>query len=54
MKYFTFTTKYEPVASKMAELIEDKINKELLLGHEFISFSITSSCKAILVFKINE
>ena len=54
MKYFTFTTKYEPVASKMAELIEDKINEELLLGREFISFSITDSYKAILFFKSND
>ncbi len=54
MKYYTFTTKYEPVASKMAEIIEEKINEEVSLGNEFVNFSITNSCKAILVFKTKE
>ena len=38
----------------MAEIIEEKINEELLLEHELVNFSITNSCKAILVFKSNE
>ena len=49
--YKTVVVDYSPVANKMAKMVEEKINEMVKLGYEFITFSITNSCKAILVFK---
>ena len=49
--YKTVVVDYSPVANKMAMMVEEKINEMVKLGYEFITFSITNSCKAILVFK---
>ena len=49
--YKTVVVDYSPVANKMAMIVEEKINEMVKLGYEFITFSITNSCKAILVFR---
>ena len=49
--YKTVVVDYSPVANKMAKMVEEKINEMVKLGYEFITFSITNSCKAILVFR---
>ena len=52
--YKTVVVDYSPVANKMAKMVEEKINEMVKLGYEFITFSITNSCKAILVFRENQ
>ena len=52
MTYKTIVLDYEPVAKKMAEKIENEINTRSSHGWKFIDFSITNSCKAILVFNL--
>lgn len=45
---------YEPKTKKMAAAIEKKANEMLVNGYELVTFSITNSAKAILVFKSSE
>lgn len=52
-KYKTVVLPYSPVADKMAEAIESEANVQAKNGFEFVSFSITNSAKAILVFSIS-
>ena len=54
MMYKTLVTSYEPKAKKMAAEIEKTINEVSLKGWEFVTFSVTNSCKAILVFRVPE
>ncbi len=52
MKYKTVVSKYHPVAKKMANEVESIVNQYAQKGWKLVSFSITPSCKAILVFEI--
>lgn len=49
--YKTIVVDYEPIAKNMADTIEEVCNKQLIEKRELVTFSITSSDKAILVFK---
>ena len=49
--YKTVVIEYHPFANKMASKMEEKANEMLKLGYELVTFSITNSCKAILVFR---
>lgn len=49
--YKTVVVDYFPKAKTMAEKVEEKCNEMLEKGYEFVSFSITNSSKAILVFR---
>lgn len=50
--YKTVVIDYHPKAKIMAGKVEEKCNEMLEKGFEFVSFSITNSSKAILVFKV--
>lgn len=47
----TIVIDYESIAKNMADTIEEVCNKQLKEKWELVTFSITSSNKAILVFK---
>lgn len=47
----TVVMDYGPKAKKMAKQIEDAANEMEQKGYEFLTFSITGSAKAILVFR---
>ena len=52
MTYKTIVMNYEPKAKKMAENIEKKANEMARDGWELVTFSVTNSAKAILVFRV--
>ena len=52
MKYKTVVLKYNPRAEKMAEEEEKAANEYAEKGWKLISFSVTLSAKAILVFEV--
>lgn len=52
MTYKTIVTGYAPKARKMADEIEKVINEKAKDGWELVTFSVTNSCKAIIVFSI--
>ena len=52
MTYKTIVTDYAPKAKKMADEIEQVINEKAKDGWEPATFSVTNSCKAIIVFRI--
>ena len=54
MMYKTIVTSYEPKAKKMAAEVEKTINEASVKGWEFVTFSVTNSAKAILVFRAPE
>lgn len=54
MTYKTIVTDYAPKAKKMANEIEQVLNKKAKDGWELAAFSVTNSCKAILVFRVPE
>ena len=54
MIYKTIVTNYVPRAKKMADEIEQVINEKAKDGWELVTFSVTNSCKAILVFRVPE
>lgn len=54
MTYKTIVTSYVPRAKKMADEIELIINEKAKEGWELVTFSVTNSCKAILVFRVPE
>ena len=54
MTYKTIVTDYAPRAKKMATAIEQTANEKAQAGWELVTFSVTSSCKAILVFRVPE
>ena len=54
MIYKTIVTDYAPKARKMAAEIEQAINEKAKDGWELVTFSVTNSCKAILVFRVPE
>ena len=51
MTYKTIVTDYAPRAKKMAAAIEQTANEKAQAGWELVTFSVTNSCKAILVFR---
>lgn len=52
MTYRTIVTDYAPRAKKMAAAIEQTANAKAQEGWELVTFSVTNSCKAILVFRV--
>ena len=54
MVYKTMVLPYQPRAMKMAAAIEEKANEMAREGLELVTFSVTLSAKAILVFRRNE
>lgn len=54
MTYKTIVVDYEPKAAKMAAAIENTANECAKDGWELITFSVTGSAKAILVFRVPE
>ena len=52
MKYKTVVLKYNPRAKKMAEEVEKVANEYAEKGWKLITFSVTLSAKAILVFEV--
>ncbi len=51
MIYKTVVVDYAPKTKKMAAAIEEKANEMSENGYELVTFSITNSAKAILVFR---
>lgn len=51
MKYKTVVLKYNPRAKKMAEEVEKTANEYAKEGWNLLTFSVTLSAKAILVFE---
>lgn len=54
MTYKTIVIDYAPKAKKMATAVEQAANKYAKQGWKFVTFSITNSAKAILVFSVPE
>lgn len=54
MKYKTMVIDYAPKAKKMAAAVEKTANECAQNGWELVTFSITNSSKAILVFRLPE
>ena len=52
MKYKTVVLKYNPRAKKMADEVEKVANEYAEKGWKLITFSVTLSAKAILVFEV--
>ena len=51
MTYKTIVIDYAPKAKKMAAAIEKKANEMAQIDWELVTFSVTNSAKAILVFR---
>lgn len=49
--YKTVVIGYHPKAENLAKLIEEKANEMFVEGYELVTFSVTNSAKAILLFK---
>ena len=54
MTYKTIVIDYVPKAKKMAAAIEKTANEKAQDGWELVTFSVTNSAKAILVFRMPE
>ena len=54
MTYKTIVIDYAPKAKKMAAAIEKTANEYAQNGWELVTFSVTNSAKAILVFRAPE
>lgn len=54
MTYKTIVIDYEPKATKMAAAIEETANEYAQRGWELVTFSVTNTAKAILVFCVPE
>ena len=52
MTYKTIVIDYAPKAKKMAAAIEKTANEKAQDGWELVTFSVTNSAKAILVFRM--
>ena len=52
MTYKTIVVDYAPKAKKMASAIEKAANEYAQNGWELVSFSVTNSAKAILLFRV--
>lgn len=54
MIYKTIVIDHAPKTKKMAEAIEKNANEMVQAGWELVTFSVTPSAKAILLFRIPE
>ena len=54
MMYKTVVVGYAPKAKEMAAAIEQEANERAKDGWELVTFSVTNSAKAILVFRVPE
>ena len=54
MTYKTIVIDYTPKAKKIAAAIENTANEKAQDGWELVTFSVTNSAKAILVFRVPE
>lgn len=54
MTYKTVVIDYAPKAKKMAAAVEQTANEKARDGWELVTFSVTNSSKAILVFRAPE
>lgn len=45
---------YAPAAKRMGKAVEEKANAMKEKGYSLVSFSVTPSCRAILVFEKKE
>ena len=54
MAYRTIVIDYEPKAKKMAAAIEKAANEYARSGWEPVTFSVTNSAKAIMMFRVPE
>lgn len=54
MTYKTVVIDYAPKAKKMAEAVEKTANEQVQDGWKLLTFSITNTTKAILVFYTDE
>ena len=54
MTYKTIVIDYAPKAKKMAAAVEQTANEKAQDGWELVTFSVTNSAKAILVFHTPE
>lgn len=54
MIYKTIVIDYASKAKKMAEAIEKNANEMVQAGWELVTFSVTPSAKAILLFRMPE
>ena len=52
MTYRTIVIDYAPKAKEMASAIERTANEHAQVGWELVTFSVTNSAKAILVFRV--
>ena len=52
MTYKTIVTDYAPRAKKMTAAIEKIANEKAQEGRELVTFSVTNSSNAILVFRV--
>lgn len=52
MTYKTIVIDYTPKAKKMAAAVEQTANEKAQDGWELVTFSVTNSAKAILVFRV--
>lgn len=52
MTYRTVVIDYAPKAKEMASAIEHTANERAQNGWELVTFSVTNSAKAILVFRV--
>ena len=52
MTYRTVVIDYAPKAKEMASAIERTANERTQNGWELVTFSVTNSAKAILVFRV--
>ena len=49
--YKAVVVEYSPKADNMAEKIEQTANEMLQKGYELVTFSVTTTAKAIVVFR---
>ena len=54
MTYKAVVLDYAPKTKKMAIAVEEKANEKAAKGWELVTFSVTNSGKAILVFSVPE
>lgn len=50
MHYKSIVVDYKPKAKSLAAAVEKKANEMSIKGWEFVTFSVTNSAKAVLVF----
>lgn len=51
MQYKSIVVDYKPKAKNLAAAVEKRANEMSIEGWEFVTFSVTNSAKAVLVFR---